>query len=161
MQPTVIAHYAVLRCLLVLAAYSLFLMFVFWGLLHPETWPYPKGPADVLIKQIIYLPIGGMLVLLIAVPLGFWLVRGRSTVILLKDGTLHFPGGWKIGLDELTDVRPGLWESGRYYFASMKIIELHKRDGSCPWIVTWPLKEDRDIVIDRLKDALARHRGGA
>lgn len=157
MQPTVIAHYAVARCLLLLTGWCLFLAFVFWSLLHPQTWTYPKGPGEVLFTQIFYLSIGAVLVLLIAVPLGFWLARGRSTMILLENGTLHFPGGWKIGLDELTDVRPGLWESGRY-FNSMKIIELHKRDGSCSWIVTGALKEDRDMVVARLKDALARHR---
>lgn len=153
----IIARYSIWRPVLVNGGIALVLLFSIWLALHPERWGsyHWKSPGWIIWQQIEQGVLGVLGLLAVIAGLAVWLARGGHTMITLKDGTLRFPLGRTIALDDVTDVYATTTGEGRY---KMKVIELARRDGEKHFIVRWALADKPDIVIARLNDALARHR---
>jgi hypothetical protein len=121
--------------------------FALWALL-----PLPPRDAHQIMGVIC-------IAILLAMPVaGFamWFSRGGRMAITLKSGMLYLPGR-EFALDDVIGVRQGLWKNPEFNSWVSKYIEIDRRDGDTAMIAYADLTEDGDVVITRLKDALARH----
>jgi hypothetical protein len=155
-QPIVIAHFAMARIFSALFLLGLFVAFFLWATLHPESWTYyeRKGPAMVMMQQGFGFFVSGALLLAVVIQFGPWLARGRGRTMRLEGGTLVYPGH-VVPLDDIIDVRLERRDYGSLWRRNVIVLETRGGEDA---IEGWWLKEDSDVAIARVKDALARHK---